>query len=240
MEFLRELDESAADYVALFNPEHSKWNKYKTVIRVYVRTIHQELKVEQIRPLLFAISRHFTPEEAVKAFRLCVNWSVRFLIAGGRGGFLDRHYGLRAQEIGTGKVKTASQMADVMREFLPNDTAFQEKFWKATVSQSYLARYYLKTLDAVMSGEVEPEWVANPETEVVNLEHIMPKEVGLEWTVEPEVAAARSFAQTSPVILTCLPLARLSVRFPLGSTRTRSFSRSKTRFHARRRLSSWS
>jgi hypothetical protein len=82
-----EVDESAADYVALFNPEHSKWNKYKTVIRAYVRTIYQELKVEQIRPLLFAISRHFSPEEAVKAFRLCVNWSVRFLIAGGRGGF---------------------------------------------------------------------------------------------------------------------------------------------------------
>jgi hypothetical protein len=53
MEFLRELDESSPDYVALFNPEHSKWNRYKTVIRAHVRTICHDLKVEQIRPLLF-------------------------------------------------------------------------------------------------------------------------------------------------------------------------------------------
>lgn len=190
LEFLRELDLSAPDYIALFNPEHTKWNRYKTVIRAHVRTIHNELQLKQIRPLLFAISRHFPPEEAVKAFRLCVNWSVRFLIAGGRGGFLDRHYGLRAQEIGNGKVKTARDLADAMREHVPNDATFEEKFWKATVSSSNLAHYYLKTLDAVLSGETEPEWIANPETEVVNLEHVMPKEPSREWNVDPEVAAA--------------------------------------------------
>jgi hypothetical protein len=37
MELLRELDQSAADYVALFNPEHSQWNRYKSVIRAHVR-----------------------------------------------------------------------------------------------------------------------------------------------------------------------------------------------------------
>src|SRR5262249_20757541 len=82
MEFLRELDQSASDYIALFNPEHAKWNKYKTVIRALVRTVQVDLKVEQIRPLLFAISKHFAAEEATKAFQLCVSWSVRFLVAG--------------------------------------------------------------------------------------------------------------------------------------------------------------
>jgi hypothetical protein len=190
MEFLRELDESAPDYVALFNPEHAKWNEYKTVIRAYIRTFQIDLKVEQIRPLLFAISRHFPTEEATKAFRLCINWSVRYLVAGGRGGFLDRQYGLRAQEIGTGKIKTAKQLVDVMREHIPNDISFEEKFWKATLSQGWLARYYLKTLDAVMSGETDPEWIANPEVEVVNLEHILPKNPGSAWKIAPELAAA--------------------------------------------------
>lgn len=190
MGFLRDVDESAPDYVALFNPEHSKWNGYKTVIRAHVRTIYRDLKVEQIRPLLFAISKHFTPTEAVKAFQLCVNWSVRFLIAGGRGGFLDRHYGLRAQEIGVGIIKTANDLGAAMRELVPNDAQFEEAFWKASVTQSSLARYYLKTIDAVMSGETEPEWVANPETEVVNLEHIMPKIPDENWDVDPDIAAA--------------------------------------------------
>jgi Protein of unknown function DUF262/Protein of unknown function (DUF1524) len=190
MEFLRELDESSPDYIALFNPEHSKWNRYKTVIRAHVRTICQDLKVEQIRPLLFAISRHFSSEEAVKAFRLCVNWSVRYLVVGGRGGFLDRHYGLRAQEIGAGKVRTAKQLVEAMYEHIPNDALFREKFWKTTVSQAYLARYYLKTLDSTMSGETEPEWIANPETEVVNLEHVLPKESAANWKMKPDIAAA--------------------------------------------------
>ena len=125
---LRQLDDDAPDYVALFNPEHSKWNGYKSVIRTHVRTIYQDLKVEQIRPLLFAISRHFAPAESVRAFQLCINWSVRFLIAGGRGGFLDRHYGLRAQEIGLGKIKTAKELADAMRDLVPNDTRFNKHF----------------------------------------------------------------------------------------------------------------
>jgi hypothetical protein len=37
------------------------------------------LRVKQIRPLLFAVARHFDPIEADKAFRLFVSWSVRFL-----------------------------------------------------------------------------------------------------------------------------------------------------------------
>ncbi|MEQ1902084.1 MAG: DUF262 domain-containing HNH endonuclease family protein [Devosia sp.] len=188
--FLRDVDESASHYVALFNPEHSKWNGYKTVIRSHVRTIYQDLKVEQIRPLLFAISRHFSPAEAVKAFQLCVNWSVRFLVAGGRGGFLDRHYGLRAQEIGVATIRSANDLADAMREFVPNDALFEAAFAKASVTQSSLARYYLRTIDAVMSGETEPEWVANPETEVVNLEHIMPKVPDDNWDIDPDIAAA--------------------------------------------------
>lgn len=190
MAMLRQLDDDAADYVALFNPDHSKWNRYKSVIRSYVRTIYHDLKVEQIRPLLFAISRSFSPAEAVRAFQLCVDWSVRFLVAGGRGGFLDRHYGLRAEAVGTGQINTADELADVMRPLVPNDTQFEEAFWKLTVSQSSLARYYLRTLDAVMSGDSEPQYVPNPETEVVNLEHIMPKSPNDHWDIHPDVAAA--------------------------------------------------
>ena len=58
------------------------------------------------------------------------------------------------------------------------------------MTQSFLARYYLKKLDALMSGETEPQWVPSLETEVVNLEHIMPKVPNEHWNIEPDVAAA--------------------------------------------------
>jgi hypothetical protein len=190
MDFLRQLDEGAADYVALFNPDHSKWNKYKGSVRSNVRVMTNDLKLEQIRPLMFAIARYFHADEAEKAFRLCVNWSVRFLIVGGRGALLDRQYSDRAHEIGTGRICKASELAEAMRDYVPNDATFEQEFARARVTQSYLARYYLKALDHALTGEAEPERVANPETEVVNLEHVMPRVPSQEWNVDAETALA--------------------------------------------------
>ena len=111
VEFLDELAEGANDYAALFNSDHKKWNEYGTTTKKNISTINRDLRVEQIRPLMFAVSRHFSVKEARLAFRMFVYLSVRFLIVGGRGGLLDRNYALRAQEIGTVKVKTAKQLA---------------------------------------------------------------------------------------------------------------------------------
>jgi hypothetical protein len=61
---------------------------------------------------------------------------------------------------------------------------------RARVTQSYLARYYLRALDHALTGEAEPERVANPETEVVNLEHVMPRVPSQEWNVDAEIALA--------------------------------------------------
>jgi hypothetical protein len=99
LQFLEEASESADDYAALFNPGATKWNEYGTTTRKHLATINRDLRVEQIRPMMFAVARHFSVNEAKKAFRLFVYWSVRFLIVGGRGGLLDRNYSLRAQEI---------------------------------------------------------------------------------------------------------------------------------------------
>src|SRR5262249_36383479 len=84
-QFLDEAADAANDYVALFNGDHSKWNAYGTSTRNHISTINRDLRVEQIRPLMFAVARHFSIKEAQKAFRLFVFWSVRFLVVGGRG-----------------------------------------------------------------------------------------------------------------------------------------------------------
>ena len=86
IEFLDELAESANDYAALYNSDHPKWSAYGTSTRKHISTINRDLRVQQIRPLMLAIARHFTLKEAQKAFRLLVFWSVRFLIVGRRAG----------------------------------------------------------------------------------------------------------------------------------------------------------
>jgi len=114
---------------------------------------------------MLAVALKFPVEEAMKAFRLLVSWSVRFLIAGGRGGLLDRNYALRAQEVGTGRVETANALFQAMVDILPNDAAFAAAFANAKVSQNFLARYYLRALELQFRANAEPELIPNEDEE---------------------------------------------------------------------------
>lgn len=191
LEFLEELADGANDYAALFNSDHKKWNEYGTTTRKNISTINRDLRVDQIRPLMFAVSRHFSVKEARIAFRMFVFWSVRFLIVGGRGGLLERNYGLRAQEIGSGKVKTAKQLAEAMADVVPSDAMFEAAFAEARLSQVYLARYYLRALELKKKNDPEPEFVPSDEEQVINLEHILPENPQDAWPgIDPEIAGA--------------------------------------------------
>jgi len=187
MDFLAQLEDSVSDYVSLFNMAHAKWSKYKGIARESVKVIVRDLRVEQIRPLLFAVSRHFNETEAEKAFRMLVSWSVRFLIVGGRGGMLDAQYANRAHEIGAKKVTTAAELREKMKPYVPTDKSFQEEFSRARVSQQWVARYYLRTLDLEAKGVKDPELTANEDADTINLEHIMPLLPGPDWRLPLEV-----------------------------------------------------
>jgi Protein of unknown function (DUF1524) len=190
LEFLDEAAESANDYAALFNPDHKKWNEYSISIRKHLSTIHRDLRVEQIHPLMFAVSRYFPVKEAESAFRMFVFWSVRFLVVGGRGGLLDRNYALRAQDISTRKIKTAKALVNAMLDIIPTDALFEAAFTEARVSQAWLARYYLRALELKRKGEPEPELIPN-EDQVINLEHILPENPQNNWPeIDAEVATA--------------------------------------------------
>jgi hypothetical protein len=190
--FVTEANKASSDYVALYEPSHPKWTNYKSTTREYLNTINKHLKVEQIRPLLFAIARHFDPEETNKAFRYAVSISVRFLIYGGRGGFLDEHYAARAHQIGTGKIKKAKELRDSLENEVPTDSQFEQAFATARVSKAYLARYYLRALDKTIKGDPQPEFVANEDYEAANLEHIIPVKPGSGWKISQEDASSAS------------------------------------------------
>ena len=182
LEFLDQAAEWVNDYAAIFNSDHSKWNEYGTVTRKQIATINRDLQVEQIRPLMFAVARHFNIKEATLAFRLFVNWSVRFLIVGvGGGGLLDRNYALRAQQIGNGEITTAKQLADALVDIIPNDALFKASFAEARVSKSFLARYYLRALELKRKDDPEPEYVPTDEENAINLEHVLPENPQGNW-----------------------------------------------------------
>ena len=143
LQLLADASSAVHDYVAVWSSRHPKWSDYKSSTRSYLDTMAEHLRVEQIRPLMFAVSRHFEPQEADKAFRLFVGWSVRFLVYGGRGGMLDTQYSLRAKDVGTKKITKARELREAMKPYAPTDAEFEEAFASARVSRPHLARYYL-------------------------------------------------------------------------------------------------
>ncbi|PWT83042.1 MAG: hypothetical protein C5B58_07165 [Acidobacteria bacterium] len=182
---------NSVDYAGLFSPlEHSGWPTFDKKTRGYLYVISNILQIEQIRPLLLSVIRHFSPGEATKAFAAFVGWSVRFLIAGGgSGGALDRHYGLRAKEVAEGTVTKAVELNDRMKGLLRTDAEFKEAFRAARVSKTILARYYLRALELRANGVHDPDLGGVLEdTTQFNLEHVIPLNPGGAWGLPEEVA----------------------------------------------------
>jgi hypothetical protein len=190
VDMAKSLASNAVDYAALFSPlEHTGWPKYEKHTRAYIYIITRVLQIEQIRPLLLAIITKIDPKEAATAFQLCLAWSVRFLIAGGGGGgVLDRHYGLRAKEISSGDIKTASAMADKMKGIVRTDAEFLEGLRRARISKSHLARYYLRAIELKRADERRPELGGIIEDAgTYNLEHVMPLRPSQSWNLSDEI-----------------------------------------------------
>ncbi len=191
LSFLAEASSAVDAYVALWSSRHPFWAKHKPATRNSVDTIAEHLRVEQIRPLLFAVALHFNPTEAEKAFRLFVSWSVRFLIFGGRGGMLDEQYSRRAQEVGTERITTARELRDAMGRYVPTDAEFHAAFATARVSRAHLARYYLRAIDKVTKDDPQPEFVSNEDMEQLTLDHILPLSSSEAWVTNEEAEAVQ-------------------------------------------------
>lgn len=188
--FIYEANQASLVYIALSEPSHPLWNDYKNATREYLNTIIRHLKVTQIKPLLFAIAMRFTPEETTKAFRFALSISVRFLIVGGRGGFLDEHYAAKAHDVGTGKITKASELREAMASIVPTNKQFEDAFSTARVSKGYLARYYLRAIEKTLRDDPDPEFVVNDDYDATNLEHIVPIKPSSDWHMSADEAAS--------------------------------------------------
>lgn len=184
------LESSSENYVALLIPrEHPKWEGFSRQTRDCIHAITRELRLEQIRPLLLAITKYFSIPEAEKAFRLCLSWSVRFLIAGGAGGgVLDRNYGLRAMEISKKEIKTAQELSENMKSVVPNDEVFRVSFEIASAGRMHFVRYYLRAIELYLKEDPNPAFVPNEDPKAINIEHILPITPSTEWKIEPDIA----------------------------------------------------
>ncbi len=192
VEFLDDLAENANIYAALLNHRHPHWStfgNFSTKIRRHVETLN-ELRVEQIRPLMLACMKSFGHKDAEKAFRMFIAWAVRFMIAGGPTGTVEKYYAGRASDVWKGEIANAPDLAKAMQKNLPDDETFNAAFATAKVSKSHLARYFLRSIEQKVKDEPEPEHVVNDDQNILTLEHILPESPGQNWVgIDDEMAA---------------------------------------------------
>lgn len=189
IELLDTMAESAMQYVSIQSPSHISWADYHESVRKSISAL-LHLRANQIRPLMLAVYRQFSNEETAKSFRLFVSWAVRILIVGSRSGTLEEAYANAANGVETGEFADTKSLVKFMENIIPNDDQFRTAFSAKTVSQHYLARYYLRSLELMVKEQAEPEFIPNEST-VITLEHVIPKNPEENWPdIEPELAVA--------------------------------------------------
>jgi len=191
VEFVTMLADRSSDYIAIMQPDHVKWKTYPSSVRQLIETMNV-LRVKVQRPCMFAISVKFSPNEAAKAFKLILSWSVRFLIVGGgRSGGVQEFYANIAHGIENREIKNAEDLARKAEGFIPSDTEFEGAFASANVSANHLARYYLRAIEQKTIENPNPEFVVNADATQVTLEHVMPQHPEGSWSqILTEVAEA--------------------------------------------------
>jgi hypothetical protein len=191
LQFMAKLEAGAADYAAISNSDHQKWNSYPTSVRRAIQTLIL-LPAKPTTPLILSIIRSFDKKETNSALKLIVSLSVRFLIVGGlRSGVVEETMAKSAKQISDGKITTAKELLKFLGEVVPSDAVFEAEFKNATVSQAYLARYYLRSLESGAKGDPDPYFMVNDDQQVINLEHVLPENPEGKWPeFSPELADA--------------------------------------------------
>lgn len=191
LDFCAALVEAAERYAAILSPTKDRWSTFSESARRRMETLNV-LRMEQCRPLLLACLHLLSPAEVAKVLKYLVSASVRFLVVGGLGGgTMESVYSQAAVAVSEGRAKSAAEVRTLLATQVPADSAFEAAFATGRVSQAYLARYYLQTLERQHHGDAEPEFVPNDNPEEVNLEHILPEVPSAAWGgIPPDVADA--------------------------------------------------
>ncbi len=206
LDFLGSLQRYAEDYAAMHTPSHAKWSGYNIKIKSEIMTLN-ELPAGLLKPLMLAVTHHFSKEEALKAFRAFPCWTIRFMIVGGgRSGTLESAYSNAAKEIIEGTTTTCDALFNKLKNVIPSDSQFKEAFAVAKMSKAKIARHILRALEATERENSYPEVAPVENTEIVNLEHILPKDRDVNWPdFDDETAAAYLYRIGNLALLGTVP-----------------------------------
>ncbi len=179
--FSATLEDLSHIYVATFNPEHERWNSYPDATRRAIEVFNL-FNIRPMRSLILAVAAKMDPNEAALVYKFLISLGVRLIIASStRTSSVELPLAETAKRVFEEDIVTAARVREALRALTPTDTEFQNKFKDAKVSNARLARYYLRSLQMTANNEVEPWFVPQQDTRVINLEHVLPKKPEGNW-----------------------------------------------------------
>lgn len=179
--FVQELREAGPLWSAMYDRDAHLWSRYPSSALDALQVLKQ-LNVEQCRPLLLAVLRRFSPEDAKRVFQLVMNWSIRWIVAGGGGGGTnERLYAEAARDVTRKTISSVSSLVSVFQDAVPSDAEFKMAFKSKPIQKGWTARYFLRALERTHANTAESELVPNENVEEVNLEHVLPKNPDPAW-----------------------------------------------------------
>jgi hypothetical protein len=190
IEFLDDLSDNANTYVAMLNHQHHLWGQYgqySTKVRRHLETLN-ELRAEQIRPLVLACIKSFSHKELELTLRFFISLVVRFMISGTPNGTVEKYYASKATGVWSHEIKSTKALFESLQKNIPTDEVFKAAFANCKLSKSHLARYFLRAIEQKIKRDPEPEHVVNDDSTIITLEHILPENPEGKWNVGKTVA----------------------------------------------------
>ncbi|MEA2905597.1 MAG: hypothetical protein QOI12_2984 [Alphaproteobacteria bacterium] len=184
---------SAAErYVALTDSSDPIWTSHSEKAKRSVEALNI-IGVTQAYPILLAALPVFEVREMERLLRLIEVIAVRYqLVARGRPGRIESLGGRAAKAVSEGKIKTAHQVFQELKELYIPDLQFEAEFQLKIERESKKAAYLLRGLEhqSLLRAQEKHADELVPST-IVTVEHIMPKSPGDGWkkeiTADPEL-----------------------------------------------------
>ena len=175
-----ELATMAATYMAIYNASHEKWNNLIEARKAV--EVFNLAEVRPMRPLIMAIAEKMAKREINQTMSLCVSAAVRLMIAGKtRTGKVEKGFADAARKTYSEEIRAANNLRNELLRFIPSDTEFLQAFTTARVSNSKLARYYLRSLESEADSTNQSWYIPNDNSNEINLEHVLPNKTEGNW-----------------------------------------------------------
>jgi Protein of unknown function DUF262/Protein of unknown function (DUF1524) len=180
LDFATSLDALAAVYVATFNPDHERWAPFGERARRAIEVLHL-FDVKPMRPVVMAVANTFAKGELVPTLEYLSILGVRLVATGStRTAVVEVPLAAAARKITEGGITSAAHLRSELAGVVPSDSTLRDAFKTLTVSNTRLAKYYLRSLQTTADRSDERAWWM-PNMAGMSLEHVLPQRPEGNW-----------------------------------------------------------